>query len=210
MNRSHPALVKPRVLVGDSGLTPVAEYMRMSTEHQRYSIEFQCSVIRKYAVQNKMAVVRTYLDDGKSGLTLKGRHGLQSLLTDVQSDRADYLAVLVYDVSRWGRFQDNDEAAYYEHLCKRAGVKVIYCAEPFDDTPMGSLFKNVKRVMAGEYSRSLSVRVWGGSVRSVASGFKPGGQAGFGLRRLMISAEGRPKGLLGPGEWKCLTSDRAA
>ena len=37
-----------------------------------------------------------------------------------------FSAVLVYDVSRWGRFPDPDEAAVYEHACKSRGIRVIY------------------------------------------------------------------------------------
>src|ERR1700730_9975727 len=90
---------------------------------------------------------------------MDGRDGLQSLMLEVQSGAASFQAILVYDVSRWGRFQDADEGAYHEHLCSRAGIRVHYCAEQFDnDGSIGSiLLKNVKRVMAGEYSRELSV-----------------------------------------------------
>lgn len=194
-------------VAGASGLLPVAEYMRMSTDQQRYSIEYQCGVIRKYAVQHSMSVVRTYLDDGKSGLKLAGRLGLKALLHDIQNKRADYAAVLVYDVSRWGRFQDPDESAYYEYLCKLAGVRVIYCAEPFDESPMGGLFKNIKRVMAGEYSRNLSVRIWGAQAQGVNNGHRMGGEAGYGLRRLIVGADGKRKAILNTGEWKAISSD---
>jgi hypothetical protein len=37
----------------------------------------------------------------------------------VESGAASFDVILVYDVSRWGRFQDADESAYYEYLCKR-------------------------------------------------------------------------------------------
>jgi DNA invertase Pin-like site-specific DNA recombinase len=47
-----------------------------------------------------------------SGLQLNGRHSLQQLLADVTSGIAPYDTILVYDVSRWGRFQDADEAAH--------------------------------------------------------------------------------------------------
>src|SRR5258705_1678154 len=88
-------------------------------------------------------------------------------MTDVQSAVRDFEAILVYDVSRWGRFQDADEGAYYEHLCSRAGIPVHYCEEQFDnDGSIGStLLKNVKRVMAGEYSRELSVKGFAGQDR---------------------------------------------
>jgi len=62
--------------------------------------------------------------------------------------------ILVYDVSRWGRFQDADESAYYEYRCRRAGIQVVYCAEQFenDGSPVSTIVKGVKRAMAGEYT----------------------------------------------------------
>ena len=96
---------------------PAAEYLRMSTEHQQYSLENQRTAIRVYADQNGFILVQTYTDEGKTGLLLKRRDALQQLLREVLSGRAEYKAVLVYDVSRWGRFQDADEAGHYEFLC---------------------------------------------------------------------------------------------
>ena len=85
----------------------------MSTEHQQYSIANQSDAIRRYAHDHHMQVVRSYEDSGKSGLTLRKRGGLLRLLDDVESGNADYTVILVYDVSRWGRFQDTDESAFY-------------------------------------------------------------------------------------------------
>jgi len=75
-----------------------------------------------------MTIVRTYADSGKSGLRIDGREALQRLIREVESGQADFSAILVYDVSRWGRFQDADESAYYEYICRRAGISVHYCA----------------------------------------------------------------------------------
>ncbi len=98
------------------------EYVRMSTEHQRYSTENQSDVIGQYAAKRGIEIVRTYAEAGKSGLRLEGRDALKRLIDDVQHGRADFTTILVYDVSRWGRFQDCDESAYYEFLCRRSGV----------------------------------------------------------------------------------------
>ena len=95
-----------------------AEYVRMSTDHQRYSTENQSAAIRKYAEERGIEIVRTYADHGKSGLSLAGRSGLKSLIDDVRAGRADFDLILVYDVSRWGRFQDADESAFSEHQCR--------------------------------------------------------------------------------------------
>lgn len=186
-----------------------AEYVRMSTEHQRYSIENQSEAIRTYASQHGMAVVRTYMDYGKSGLHVHGREGLKTLIADVESRAADFAFILVYDISRWGRFQDSDESAYYEQVCKRAGVRVMYCAEPFenDDSPMTGVIKSIRRAMAGEYSRSLSARVWAGKARIAQMGYRQGGPAGYGLRRMLVDRDGKHKGELQFGERKSIQSD---
>ena len=95
----------------------------MSTEHQQYSTLNQSDKIREYAERRGIEIVRTYADDGKSGLSIGGRAALQRLIADVESGKADFTIILVYDVSRWGRFQDADESAYYEYICKRAGIQ---------------------------------------------------------------------------------------
>lgn len=187
-----------------------AQYVRMSTEHQKYSTDNQAEAIRRFAERREYEIVATYSDEGKSGLTLEGRSGLRSLLADVESRRADFEALLVYDVSRWGRFQDPDEAASYELRCRRAGVQIHYCAEQFEnDGSIGSsIIKTVKRAMAGEYSRELSVKVFAGQANLIRLGFRQGGPAGFGLRRMLVDQSGKPKGGLGRGEQKSIATDR--
>ena len=187
-----------------------ALYVRASTEHQNYSTEHQEAALREYAVAHGFMVVKVYRDKGRSGLTLDGRAGLLELLTDIQAGRADFNMVLVYDVSRWGRFQDVDESAYYEYACRRAGIAVAYCAEPFtnDGSPLAAVLKGLKRAMAAEYSRELSAKVFRAQCRLTEAGFKQGGLAGYGLRRIVISAAGQPKGLLGAGERKSMPTDR--
>ena len=101
-----------------------AEYVRMSTDHQKYSTENQSDAIKQYAEARGIEIVRTYADAGKSGLKIEGRDALRQLIEDVQSGNTDFTLVLVYDVSRWGRFQDADESAYYEYICRRAGIAV--------------------------------------------------------------------------------------
>jgi len=56
-----------------------AQYLRMSTEHQQYSLDNQAAAIQEYARTHGFTVVRTYEDPGCSGLLLKRRRGLQRL-----------------------------------------------------------------------------------------------------------------------------------
>jgi DNA invertase Pin-like site-specific DNA recombinase len=95
---------------------------------------------------------------------VKNRLGLSELLKDVVSRSADYKAILVYDVSRWGRFPNSDEAAHYEFLCASSGIPLHYCAEPFknDGTATSSLLKALKRLRAADFSRELGEKVFGG------------------------------------------------
>ena len=187
-----------------------AEYVRMSTEHQQYSTENQSEAIRRYAEAHGYRIVRNYSDAGRSGLNIAGRPGLQQLLQDVQTGNVDFKVVLVYDISRWGRFQDADESGYYEYICKRANVRVHYCAEQFanDDSLPSSLLKTIKRTMAGEYSRELSVKVFAGQCRLIELGFRQGGPAGYGLRRQLVDRDRNSKEVLIRGQHKSIQTDR--
>ncbi|HTZ99933.1 MAG TPA: recombinase family protein [Candidatus Aquilonibacter sp.] len=181
-----------------------AQYVRMSTDQQPLSPEYQRAVIQRYAEERGIAIVRTYLDEAKSGLTLRERGALRQLLDDTKSGQADYELVLVYDVSRWGRFQDPDESAYYEFLCRSHGIDVAYCSEPFenDRSILANIVKSLKRSMAGEYSRELSAKVTTSQHRVAAKGFHAAGAAGYGLRRMMVDKEGRHVLLLRNGQRK--------
>ena len=189
---------------------PAAAYIRMSTEHQQYSTSNQLDVIKEYALKRGMEIVREYSDEGRSGLNIAGRDSLGRMIRDVQSGDADFRCILVYDVSRWGRFQDADESAYYEFVCRQAGIEVHYCAEQFenDGSPISTIVKGVKRAMAGEYSRELSAKVFQGSCRLIRMGYRQGGTAGYGLRRMLVDQSGSRKGVLARGEHKSIQTDR--
>lgn len=187
-----------------------AEYVRMSTEGQQYSIPYQQAAIRSYADRQGYTIVRTYADEGKSGLTLRHRTALIQLLSDVEEGANDFAAILVYDVSRWGRFQDTDEAGYYEYLCRKAGLRVEYCAEPFenDGGPLSAIMKNIKRVMAAEYSREQSERVHRATCRAAAQGYFTGGRPGYGYRRMLLGTDGSQKRELRLHEYKAVRDER--
>jgi|SRR5579872_269367 len=186
-----------------------AQYVRMSTEYQRYSIQNQAAAIATFAAQRNLTIVRTYVDEARSGLRIKGRTGLIELIDDVRSGQADFDHILVYDVSRWGRFQDIDESAHYEFLCKQSGVRVSYCAEQFenDGSLLSSIIKNIKRVMAAEYSRELGVKVHAGQSRLASLGFRVGGALTFGLHREMVDEHRQSKGELTKGQHKAFKTD---
>jgi DNA invertase Pin-like site-specific DNA recombinase len=122
----------------------------------------------------------------------------------------EYKAILVFDISRWGRFQDVDEAAYYEFFCKKAGVPIHYCAEQFgnDDSLPSAIMKALKRVMASEFSRDLSQKSFDGAKAMILRGFSVGSHPGYALQRQLVSSSGESKGLLRDGERKSIKDDR--
>ena len=190
--------------------TPAAQYVRMSTDDQLYSLQNQEAVIQEYAKCHDFEIVRTYSDAARSGVVLKSRTGLQTLLKDIVGGQPSYKAVLVYDVSRWGRFQDCDEAACYEFLCRDSGIPIHYCSECFanDDTPATSILKSLKRTMAAEFSRELSTNVFEAKARVVQRGFWVGGRAPYGFRRRVISEDHKRNRTLNFGERKYLQTDK--
>src|SRR5579862_2194739 len=158
-------------------MIPAAQYVRMSDEMQQFSTDNQKEAIQEYADAHGFVIVKTYCDFGKSGVVAKHRAALRELLNDVASGTAEFKAVLVYDVSRWGRYPNNDEAAYYEFLCHRAGIPLHYCAEQFcnDGSAISFILKALKRSMAAEFSQELGEKVFRGKSRLAQMGFWVGG-----------------------------------
>ena len=62
--------------------------------------------------------------------------------------------------------------------------------------------------MAGEYSRELSKKVFIGQCRLINLGYRQGGMAGFGLRRMLVNPSGTPLRVLKLGERKSLQTER--
>ena len=185
------------------GSVKACAYLRRSTGLQAYSIEFQAQYLAAYAANNGYQIIQTFSDNA-SGLTLKKRPGLQALLASALGPSPGYTAILIYDVSRWGRFQDLDQGAHYEFLCRKAGLAVEYCVEPFDNdgSPEANLIKQIKRSMAAEYSRALSSRIASAKRNVAAQGFLQCALPPYGLRRAIADRQGKVLKIAERGESK--------
>lgn len=190
--------------------TRAAQYVRMSTDNQRYSIDNQIRVLGAYAASRHLTIVETYSDEGLSGLAITWRPGLKKLIADVEAGLTDFGCILVYDVSRWGRFQNMDESAYYEFICNKAGIVIHYCADEFenDGSLASSMHKVNKRFAAADFSLSLSKRVFLGQSNIVQLGFWRGGMPGYGLRRQLVEEDGSIRQMLEYKQQKYLRTDR--
>lgn len=193
MARSRRQLQPTSRSADKAALTRAAIYLRRSTDAtlQAESLEIQEEILRKYAASANFLIVRIY-QESASGRDAYGRDQFLQLIADVTSGNADYEAVLVRDVSRWGRFDNIDESAYYDFLCFRHGVEIIYVEEAFarDVGPYAALQKSMKRVMAADFSREKSRIVTHGKRRSAAQGFRAGAPPPFGMKRILVTPDG--------------------
>jgi DNA invertase Pin-like site-specific DNA recombinase len=194
----------------DDRVLRAAQYLRMSTENQKYSLENQAAAIATYAAEHCYQIVETFADPGRSGLKITNRPGLQALLAATLNPSRAFDAILVLDVSRWGRFQDADEAAHYEYLCRAAGVHVEYCGEGFDNDGgfVATIAKNLKRAMAAEFSRELSAKVARAQKQQAMLGYWQGGPAPYGFRRVLLDRTGAPKCIMALHEMKAMRGER--
>ncbi|MCW2107658.1 UNVERIFIED_ORG: DNA invertase Pin-like site-specific DNA recombinase [Rahnella aquatilis] len=191
------------------GIKRAAQYLRMSTLNQEFSLDNQAHFIKQYAQEHNYEIVHTYDDAGKSGVTTSGRHDFNRLIDDVIFKEINIEAVLVYDVSRFCRFEDPLEGIYYKYLVEKQGVKVIFCADNIPDNFIESpFFLLMLMYSAGSYSKNLSQKVLAGHINLVNKGYYQGGIPGYGLIRTLVDNNNQFKMSLHTGERKSLTTDR--
>ena len=187
-----------------------AMYIRMSTELQVESPENQERGIRSYAAQYGIEIIKTYADLGVSGINTEKREQFQTMIDDVEQGRSAFNIVLYLDESRWGRFVDSREADYHRMRLERKNVLCQSCEKPLTLTSniADRIMTLLRDESASDYCRQLSQKVWAGQCNLVSKGFRQGGVAGFGLRRMLLDEAGRPKQELAMGQRKSLLTER--
>lgn len=130
-------------------------YLRRSTDRQEQSIPDQKRAVEQYIKEKDLRLVKHYIDDAISGTSTAGRRGFQQMIEDAQDPHCPFDTVVVYDVKRFGRV-DNDEAGYYRHVLKTHGVEVLYVSENFNGDATDDLLRPVKQWQARQESKDLS------------------------------------------------------
>jgi len=187
-----------------------AMYIRMSTELQVESPENQERAIRAYALKYGIEIVKAYVDLGVSGMTAEKREQFQALLDDVEQGRNAYNIVLYLEESRWGRFVDSREAEYHRMRLEHKNVVCQSCDQPL--TLASNIAERIITLLrdesASDYCRQLSQKVYSGQCNLIMKGYRQGGPAGFGLRRMLLDESGKPKQELAAGQRKSLQTER--
>ena len=188
-------------------------YCRNSADiGQENSCDIQEENIRAFAAKNNIEIIAIYADRGKSGLNAEGRPEFQALMKRVAEDDS-FPIILVYDVSRWGRFQDTDLSAHYESICRQHGKEVVFVTHGDfesgrENTLINQLRKNIDRYQAAEYSKILSTKTKDGAVKVARQGYRPGGSPPYGMRRVMLDEHKNRDRVLDPGQRKGLQNGR--
>lgn len=192
-------------------------YFRHSAEdRQENSVLIQKEKAEEYCRKYNIELIGYEADEGKSGLLgPEGRPGLSRILEywagNPSAPRIDY--VVIYDESRWGRFQEPDKAAYYTiELLMRRNIRIIYFENNIspEEKPseMSHLILSMKRSSAASYSRQLSGKVINGCIKVTQQGYSAGGSPCYGMSRLMLDAEKKPMYILKAGEHKAISNAR--
>ena len=116
-----------------------------------------------------------YTDDAISGTSAEERRAFLQMIQDAQAPDCPFRYVLVYDVKRFGRL-DNDEAGFYRFQLRKAGVEVVYTSEGFNGDDTDDLLRPVKQWQARQESRELSKVTIRGLLSRSSEGWWSGGQ----------------------------------
>jgi len=188
----------------------VAYYRHSAQDRQENSVEIQQDQLRKFAADNGVEIIEEFIDRGKTGLITDGRDAFKKMLSGIEAGKCDCDYVLVFDVSRWGRFQNTDIAAYYTGLCAIHGKPVIYTTIgfPMENDLMHMMRVNIERYQAANYSRELSGKVFKGCSKIASQGYRAGGTPPYALHRLLLDERRQPVQVLSPGQRKSIQNQR--
>ncbi len=168
---------------------PAVGYLRRSTDRQEQSIDDQRRVIEAWATNNGYDVLDYYIDDAISGASSDDRAAFQQLIQDAKRSDCPFKFILVYDIKRFGR-GDNDEAGYYCYQLRRNGIEIIYVSENFCGEDTDDLLRPVKQWQARQELKDLSKVTIRGLLSRADGGWWVGGVPPYGYDLAYYSGSG--------------------
>lgn len=146
--------------VNTASKTPVAAYVRMSTEKEGdSSIQNQISMIKDYIEKSEdLTLTETYIDNGYSGTEFE-RPDFQRMMDDVYSGKIQ--CIIVKDLSRFGR-NLIETGNYLENILPRLNVRCIAITDDFDSSRPGdleSILVPIKNMINEMYAKDFSKKI---------------------------------------------------
>ena len=172
----------------------VALYARVSSDQQaekNNSIPSQLRLLHEYALKHNMEVVKEYVDEGESALSIN-RPAFLEMIGDTKKKFPPFQAILVWKLSRFAR--NRQDSILYKSILKKRGIEVISISEPIDDTPQGQLMEGMIEVIDEFYSAVLAQETLRGMVENARKGYRNGGFPVYGYKNVKVFDEkGNPK-----------------
>ncbi len=172
-----------------AGRITAVGYARRSTDRQEQSINDQKRAVESWAEAEGIKLVDWYVDDAISGAATDGREAFLRMIEEAKLPGCPFQYILVYDVKRFGRL-DNDETGYYRHLLAKAGVEVIYVSENFAGDDTDDLLRPVKQWQARQELKDLSKVTIRGLLTKSDGGWWMGGVPPYGYDLAYCNSSG--------------------
>lgn len=168
-------------------------YCRVSTERQAgetlTSMSDQETAVRALAARLRhVDVGRWFRDAGASGATVEGRPAFLELLEWCEENRRPARApghVLVLNDSRFGRFEQPEESAYWRHHLYRLGWIVRFAEGDDVQGDFRTVVRAIGSVQASEFRRTLMANTRRGMKGAASQGFWTR-EAPYGFRRRVV------------------------
>lgn len=155
-----------------------ASYGRYSTDMQdQASIEAQLEANQKFADENGIKIVKTYVDEAYTGKT-DNRPDFINMIDDSKKNLFD--CVIVHKVDRFAR--DKYDSAIYKAQLRRRGLKIFYSGQPLTDNAEGRLMEGILESFAQYYSENLATEVMKGMKINAKDALFNGGYAPLGYK----------------------------
>lgn len=160
-------------------------YLRKSTDLQEASLEQQKEKILLFAKEHSIKVIEFFAEEA-CGENVEGRLQFRKMIECCKSQDV-FQYVLVYDISRWGRFENPKEAVYWEVEIEKAGKKLVFVSEGFKEDSIGTSITNfVKSAEASEYLKNIRRQTTRGMIYNAKKGFWMGGRPPYGYDRAIV------------------------
>lgn len=176
-------------------------YTRCSKDTQDMSLAEQDAAIATARQALGLSnVLRRFEDDGRRGHD-EARPGLQAILQYVKEhpnpvrNNSDFIPILVYDLARFGRFDDAKKIFAYFVEVEKYGYEFYSVTERIRSR--GNIADFVQAIIKSEQAYDYSVTLSKYGIRTGCSlaekGWWPGGQAPFGYDRMTFGPDLKPK-----------------
>lgn len=156
-------------------------YIRVSSERQidGFSLSAQEKILKKYAADMKMSVVKLFREEGKSAYYTDTRPVFQKMLNFVKAGNAD--VIITHKFDRFSRMKEADAYRLLEDL-KEHNIRLIAVADHLDTVTSDAFSIAFRILQAHQQSVNLSNEVRKGQLAGAENCMHMGGIPPFGYK----------------------------